>query len=476
MLDRLRSATALLRRSSGPLLLALAGLLFAAPVGAGPPEAAARQSATIGQRVVTLGRIDGLVNAGTVRYVERLLKGAERGGAEAVIITLNAPAGYERATRRVAQHIEGAGLPVIVFIAPAGARAAGAGLFLALAADVTVMAPGTTIAGRPGGLAAGNEGASGHRAGGPDAAALARAMAQSRQRNAAWVEEAVRDGVALGASEALRLGVVEDVASDAEDVLTKLDGRRVVGPWGERTLATRGATAVSFPPLWWEQWIDLLVDPNVAYLLFVVGLYGAIMEMVAPGVTIPGVIGLTGLVLSLYAFSNLPVSWVGVAVTAVAAALLLAETQATSHGVLALAGVGTFIAGSILLFPPAPPSAFGAPATLNPWLVVLLAAGCAGLFGWLVKQGLATRGRVRMNAPPEVGEVGIAGPGALPTGVVSTGVGAQGTVHLAGQTWSAEWLPGTVRPGERVRVVCRRGLRLIVEPLPPNDEAPPGEG
>lgn len=472
MLDRLRSATALMRRPSGPLLVALAWLLLAAPAGARSPDARTRQSTTTGLRVVTLGRIDGLVNAGTVRYVERLLKGAERAGAEAVIIALNSRAGYDSATRRVVQHIEGADLPVVVFVAPDGARAAGAGLFLALAPDVTVMAPGTTIAGTPGG----GEGGSGSRAGGVDGAAtLIRAMAQARQRNAAWAEGAVRDGASLGASEALRLGVVEDVASDVDDLLTKLDGRRVVGPWGARTLATRGATIVTSPPLWWERWIDLLVDPNVAYLLFVVGLYGAIMELAAPGVTIPGLIGLTGLSMALYAFSNLPVSWVGVAVTTIAAGLFLAETQAASHGLLSLAGVVTFIAGSFLLFPPAPPSPFGAPATLNPWLVALLAAGCTVLFGWLVKQGLATRRRAHMNAPSQVGEVGIAGPGG-----VTTGGDAQGTVHVAGQTWSAEWPPGTVRPGERVRVVRRRGLRLVVEPLPqqsppdsPPDAAPP---
>lgn len=441
------------------LVLALCALTITGTGAPGSLAAPLAQDTPATPRPLPLGRIEGLVNGGTVRYVERLLDDAERQASEAAVIMLDVTGGYEGATRRVVRRIEGSGIPVIVFVAPAGARAAAAGLYVAQAADVVAMAPGTAIAGRPPGFA--GEAAAQTP---PSAVAWAAALTQARGRNAAWAEGAMRDGASLTASDALRLRAVDEVAGDVDDLLSKLDGRRVTGPWGTRPLATRGLTATPVPMAPWERWLNLIIDPNVAYLLFVIGLYGVIAEIAAPGVTVPGLIGFASLALALYAFSNLPVAWSGAGIMVVAAALLLAETQVASHGLLALGGVVTFVAGSIFLFRPTAGAPFGAPATLNPWLIALLGIGSAALFGWLVKQGLATLRQPQVNDLPGAGEVGIAG----------QVVDARGTVHLRGQTWSAEWPPGTVQPGERVRVVGRRGLRLLVEPLPEGPPGPPG--
>jgi membrane-bound serine protease (ClpP class) len=424
---------------------------------------------------VAVAQVAGLVSAGTARYVERFLDDAERRGAPAAVIALDTPGGYEGPARRVVQRIEGSAIPVIVFVAPDGARAAGAGLLVLQAADLAAMAPATSLsAGGQGQPAGPGQGAAGDSASGTPpprpagpppvatAAAFARGLALARGRNGAWVAEAVRQGATLSASEALRLRVVDEVASDVDDLLAKLDGRPVTGPWGTRTLATRGLPTERLAPAWWEGWLDALVDPNVAYLLFAIGLFALVVELATPGATVPGVLGVACLAAALYAFTNLPVDWAGVAALCAAAGLLLAETRASSHGLLALAGLATFAAGSLLLFRPPGPSLYGAPATLNPWLVVGLGAGTAVLFGWVIRQSLAMLHRPHLNAPPAPGAVGIAG----------RVVDATGTVHVGGRTWTAEWPAGSVQPGEAVRVVGRRGLRLLVERSP----EPPPEG
>jgi membrane-bound serine protease (ClpP class) len=408
-----------------------------------------------GPPAIPVGRIEGVINLGTARYVERVIEAAERRGAPVAVLTLNAGPGYEAATRQVVQRIEQAAVPVVVFVSPDGGRAVDSGLFVLQAADVAVMAQGTSAGasatrGPPGGAR-------------PPAVATAAAfgagLAQDRERDARWVQSAILDGGSLSASGALRGGAVDEIASDVPDLLSKIDGRRVTGPWGTLALGTRGQPVESVDPDWLERLLDQLVDPNVAYLLLVLGLYGVITELAAPGVTVPGVAGGVALLLALYAFANLPVNWLGVVLIVAAAGLLFAEMQMPTHGLLTVVALIAFVAGSVLLFrpPDGVPSPYGGPAALNPWLVVVLGLGTGIGFGWLVRQGLASLRQPHAHAPPAIGEVGVAGPVVDDTG----------TVHLAGQTWSAEWPAGTVSPGQRVRVVGRRGLKLVVEPAGP---------
>jgi membrane-bound serine protease (ClpP class) len=421
-------------------------------LGAGP-QALTAQAAQGG--AVPVGRISGVINAGTARHVQQVIQDAERAGAPAAVLTLDARAGYESATRQVVQHIEQASVPVVVFVSPSGAQATGAGLFVLQAADVAAMAQGTSTGGAGGPSGAGD-------APPASAAAFGSGLAQTRGRDARWVQGAILSGATLPATEALRRNVVDEVASDVPDLLSKIDGRNVSGPWGTRALTTRGAPVQEVEPGWLDRLLAILVDPNVAYLLLVLGIYGVLTEIAAPGVTLPGVAGGIALVLSLFAFANLPVNWVGIVLILVASGLFLAESQVASHGLFTLAGLGAFIAGSVLLFRPpgGAPSPYGAAGALNPGLVAVLGLGTAAGFGWLLRQSLATQRQPPANAMPRDGETGIAGPM----------VDATGTVHLAGQTWSAEWAPGTVTPGQRVRVVGRKGLKLIVEPA---DEPPP---
>jgi membrane-bound serine protease (ClpP class) len=362
--------------------------------------------------------------------------------------------------RQIVQRMLRASVPVVVFVAPPGARAGSAGVFITLAADVAAMAPGTNIgAAHPVGAGPGGPGGIADPVMATkvtnDAAAYARSLAQQRGRNADWAERAVRESDSLPASEALRYKVVEEVASDVNDLLAKLDGRRLTGPWGERTLRTRGAVVFEEEMNGFERLLQTLVDPNVAYLLFTVGIYALVAEVSNPGAVVPGVVGAICLVLALVAFGSLPVNWGGVALLVVAVALFVAEVKVASHGLLGVGGLVAFVLGSLLLFAPLTPEPLGATVTLNLWLVAGLAAASALFFGWILRQALAVRRAPALWDQPRAGEVAIAQTSLAPTG----------SVHLRGESWSAEVRGGTIEAGAPVRVIAREGLTLLVEPV-----------
>ena len=439
------------------LLLILVGPL-AALLGpaAGAPAHAQRPAGP----VVQVGRLEGVINQITARYAARVVARAERRGAEALVLLLDTPGGFDGAMRQIVQRILRASIPVVVFVAPAGARAGSAGVFITLAADVAVMAPGTNIgAAHP--VSAGPGGAGGitdpvmAAKVANDAAAYARSLAQQRGRNADWAERAVRESASLAASEALRLKVVDEVATDVSDLLAKLDGRRVSGPWGERALRTHGAVIYDEEPNVFERFLQVLVDPNIAYLLFTIGTYALIAEVYSPGAVVPGVVGAICLVLAFVAFGALPVNWGGLALLVVAAALFVAEVKVASHGLLAVGGLVAFVLGSLLLFAPFAPEPLGATVSLNLWLVAAVAVASVALFGWILRQGLAARTRPAFWEPPRAGDLAVA----------ETALQPAGSVHLRGESWSAEAQSGTIQAGAPVRVVARQGLKLVVEPV-----------
>ncbi|HEX2184156.1 MAG TPA: hypothetical protein VHN78_01455, partial [Chloroflexota bacterium] len=221
-------------------------------------------------RVVQVTSLTGPIHAGATRLVGRAIESAERRGAEAVVLVLDTWGGYERATQDVVLRLQQAAVPVVIYVGPSGAQARAAGLFIGQAGDLLTMAPGTSIGGAP----LGDDPPPGTAAGLDGAAVYARNLAQQRGRNASWTEQAVRDGDSLPATEALRIRVVDEVASDLQDLLLKLDGRTVDGPWGTRQLATRGASLETVDATPVQSLLSYLIDPNVAYLLLVIGLYG----------------------------------------------------------------------------------------------------------------------------------------------------------------------------------------------------------
>lgn len=397
-----------------------------------------------GERVNVL-EVRGPITPTVAGYLERGIDEAERDGAHLVVIQLDTPGGLDDSTRKIMQRIIASKVPVVVYVYPSGGRAASAGLFIAQAAHVAAMAPDTNIgSAHPVQLGGGQA---------PDktmtekiendAAAIVKSIAQTRGRNHEWVERAVRQSINAPAREALELKVVDLVAADYPALLTALDGREVELQGGRKvTLSTSAFERRDLPMTWPERIIQTISDPNIAYLLLTIGMYGLIYELSNPGTWVPGVIGAVSLVLALYALGTLPTNWAGVALIVLAFVLFGAELVVTSHGGLTLAGVVAMVLGSLFLF-----SGGGPELAVSPLVILGVVGGTAGFFAFVVGAiWRASRRRSVTGAAGMIGQVGI--------------VSRTGQVQVAGELWRAEG--EGVMPGDRVKVIAVDGLTLKV--------------
>ena len=403
--------------------------------------------------------VHGVIDAVTARYLDRELGRATAEDSPLVIVRLDTPGGLDVSMRQMTRALLGARVPVVVYVSPAGARAASAGMFLTLAASVAAMAPATEIgAAHPVRLGGGaGDSVMEHKLVN-DAAALARALAETRGRNAVWAERAVRESVSLTAEEARREGLIDLIAPDLPALLQGLDGRTVATADGERTLHTAGLRIDERPMLATERILQTIGDPNVAYLLFLLGLLGIAAEFYHPGTFVPGSLGGVSLVLALVAFGNLPISLAGVLLILLAIGLFVAELH-TGVGALAAGALVALIAGSLLLYSPSgPPSPAGTPLRVSPWLIAGTSAVVSAFFLVVVRATLRARHlAVRTGVASLVGQAGVATSELSPTG----------TVRVDSEVWSAESEGGPIHEGERVRVVGAAGVTLRVTRSPP---------
>jgi membrane-bound serine protease (ClpP class) len=421
--------------------------------------ATGRSAASAGTGAVYVARLDGAVDPITAQYLVRAIDRAERDGAAVLVVTVDTPGGLDSAMRTMTQRMLVARVPVVLYVAPSGARAASAGVFLALAANVAAMAPGTNIgAAHP--VAAGGGALDPTMAAkmANDAAATARALAAQRGRNADWADRAVRESVSATESEALADGVVDLVARDLGDLLGQLDGRSVVTADGARTIAVRGAPTVAVEMTVVELVLHTLLNPNVAFLLLNLGFLGLIAELYHPGTLVPGLVGAIGLVLGLVALGTLPVNWAAVGLLLLAFGLFLADLHLSGHGALSVGGLIAFVLGGLLLFSPVelPPWGGGAVASpwrVSPWLLAGTALLSAGYIGLILRAALGTRRLGPGRAPA---------PGAGDMAVALTDLAPSGVVRLGHEDWSATSQSGDLAAGEPVEVVGREGLRLLV--------------
>ena len=387
------------------------------------------------------------INPVTQDYVIGAIERAQEERYGAVVILLDTPGGLESAMRAIVKAELAARVPVIVYVYPQGARAASAGAFLAMGADVAAMAPGTNI-GSATPIALGGERMSRDQRNKVvnDAAAYIRGLAREHGRNASWAERFVRRGSNLEAREALAEDVVDVVAPSLPVLLERIDGRRVQ-PKGF-VLSTGGARVEMVEMSAWKRILDALIDPNLIVLLMSLGVLGITIEIMNPGLIFPGTFGAIALILGLFGLQVLPVSWAGVALILLAAALLAAEAFVVSHGALAVAGAVSFVFGALMLFDPAGPA-------YQVSLEVALAVGVTlALFvGVAVAKVVAVR-RTR----PQTGQEELIGQ----VGVVRERVDPRGLVFVHGELWRAQALDGPLDVGERVRVE-RVGDGLVLE-------------
>ena len=421
------------------LLVLLPGLLAAPPVPAQP--AAASGGAAL------LLRAEGGIGPGVVEYVQDGLDRAAEQGAALVVLQLDTPGGLDAAARQIVQAVLAAPMPVAVWVGPRGARAASAGLFILSAAPVAAMAPGTTTGAATPVRLGGEDKADPMRAKlVNDAAAYARGLAEYHGRNPDWLEKAVREAASVPAEEALRLGVIDLVAADLPSLLAAIDGRRVRLPSGLEVVRARGLAVQRFDPGWRHRLLATISDPNIAYLLLVVGLAGLILEFAAPGIGLGGVVGGIALILGLFALNLLPVNLAGVALMGLGAILLVAEAFIPAFGALGFGGLAALVLGAVIAFD------FGAPGfRLSPMLVAVSALLLALLLAATMWSVWRSRRR-----PVRTGGQGMIGA----SGTVLAWSGRAGTVLVRGERWAAAG--EGLRPGQAVRVVARRGLRLEV--------------
>lgn len=311
--------------------------------------------------------VEGAIGPATADHMIRALEQAQEAQSELVILRIDTPGGLDSAMRDMIKAVLAAPLPIIAYVSPSGARAASAGTYLLYATHIAAMAPGTNLgAATP--VQIGSPGLP--RLPGPeevdkeappqpatamekkivnDAVAYIRSLAQLRGRNAQWAEQAVREGVSLSASDALADGVIDLMADSVQDLLENIHGREVtVGP-GVQVLDTQGLSLYHHPVDWRSEFLAIITDPNIAYILMLVGIYGLIIEFYNPGIGLPGVVGALSLLLALYAFQVLPISYAGLGLIILGIALMTAEAFAPSFGILGLGGIAAFVIGSIML-------------------------------------------------------------------------------------------------------------------------------
>jgi len=423
------------RRPQGLVALTLL-VLLAAPAAAAPTPAP-----------VATVVVDGVISPVTLRLVESALAHAKAGGAQALVIQLDTPGGLERSMRAICQRLLNAEIPVVVWVGPTGARAASAGVFITMAAHVAAMAPATNIGAAHPVAVGGSIDKESMRKIENDAAAFIRTIAVERGRNADWGEKAVRQSVSVTEREAVRLKVVDFVADSIPDLLSKLDGRTVKTSRGPVTLATRQAVAKPIEIGFRDRVLAIITDPNVAYVLMMLGTLGLIFELSTPGAILPGVIGGISLILAFFAFQSLPINFAGLLLVLFAIVLFIAEVTVTSHGVLAIGGIVSMALGSLMLYD-APEVGFRVS-----WRVMApTVALTAGFFLFALTLGVrAFRRRPLLGVSGLVGQSGVARGALEPEGQVS--------VH--GEIWRAV-ADRPLADGTRVTVVDVQGLTLKV--------------
>jgi membrane-bound serine protease (ClpP class) len=422
------------------LVALLSGLIWS-----GKPALAAQKSPVFD--VIT---ISAAITPPIAEYILQSIDEASKSDAEGLIIRLDTPGGLDLAMRDIAKGILNAPLPVIVYVSPSGARAASAGVIITVAAHVAAMSPGTNIgAAHPVGLGIGGQmdKTMGEKVEN-DAVAYVRGIAGQRGRSVEWVEKAVRKSESITAEEALRLKVIDFVATDLNQLLTQVGGREISLVSGKKTLRTKGAVFNDRKMGLRQKVLSTLSDPNIAYILLLVGLAGLYFELSNPGVILPGVIGGISLIMAFFAMQTLPINFAGVALILFSIILFIAEIKVVSHGILTVGGIISLVIGSLMLFQSPDPS------LRVSWGVLVPAVAITSLF-FVGIIALALKSQLRRKLGGQEGMVGV-------EGEAVTDIFKEGKVLILGEYWRAV-SDQPVPKGSKVRVVRVEQLEVKVE-------------
>ena len=395
--------------------------------------------------------LEGTISPGTAQFVTRGIEKAEVSNYKLVIIRLDTPGGLDPSMRTIIKDILNASIPIVVYVAPRGARAASAGVMITIAAHVAAMAPQTNIGAAHPVSADGkeiNETMSEKVVN--DMVAYARSISKDRGRNEDWVEKAIRESVSITSEVAVKNKVVDFIAGDIPDLLKILDGREVELDKGKVILATKDLHLIYFTPGWRDRILNTISNPNIAYILMMIGLAGLYFELSHPGAILPGVVGAISLVLAFFSFQTLSVNYAGLLLIALAIIFFIAEIKVTSYGLLSLAGLISLTLGSIMLF-----ENVGVSLQLMMPTILLIGGFFVGV-SYLAYRAYSSR--------PKGGMDGLIGE----TGVVKNRIDPAGTIFVHGEYWRAV-CDEVAEQGEKVKVTGSKGLELIVEKIAMKD-------
>jgi len=390
--------------------------------------------------------VEGAITPVTAKIVADAIRRAERFDAEALVIKMDTPGGLMEATWKIDKAILASKVPVVVFITPSGGRAASAGVYISYAAHFVAMAPSTHIgAAHPVTMGGQDSSKAMMEKITNDAVAHIKGLAEKRGRNVTWAEASVRKSVSITEKEALNLRVIDFIASDLDDLLAKLDGQKTKVATGEAILNTKGASIVPFDMSWRYRLLDKISDPNIAYILMILGIYGLFFELSNPGAVFPGVVGGICILLAFFAFQVLSINAAGLGLIFLALVFFIVEVKVNSHGLLAIGGIVSMFLGSIMLF--------NSP-TVKVSLSIIVTAVLVTAAFFVFALGLAFRAHQRK---PVTGRRGLLGE----IGEALTAIDPGGKVSVHGEIWKAVSAE-KIKKGDKVEVIGVEGMTLRV--------------
>ncbi|MDB5247555.1 MAG: nodulation protein NfeD [Segetibacter sp.] len=402
------------------------------------------------QKIISI-TVDGSINPASAAFIKNAIDEATNEKAECLVIHLNTPGGLLKSTRVIVSDILESKVPVVVYVSPGGAHSGSAGVFITLAAHIAAMAPSTNIgAAHPVSMQGGMDSTMNNKTTN-DAAAFIRTIAEKRKRNLQWAEEAVRKSVSITEAEALQKKVIDLIAVNENDLLQQINGRQVEVNNTTKTLRTTNASVAKVEMSFVEKLLNTISDPNIAYILMMLGFYGILFELYSPGAVAPGVVGIICLILAFYAMHTLPLNFAGLALIVFGIIMFILEVKIVSHGILGVGGVIALGLGSMMLIR----TTSGLEIARISWHVILTTTVITGLFFFFLV-GMAIKAQ---KAKPVTGIEGLIGE----TGEAMAMLEPTGTVRVHGERWNAESISGSIHKGGKVRVTGIHNLTLFVE-------------
>jgi len=405
---------------------------------------------TIPKPSIYLLQLNGIINPITSQYVVSGIEDAEAEGAECLILQLDTPGGLDTSMRDIIKKMLNSTIPIIVYVSPSGGRAASAGVFITLASNIAAMAPGTNIGAAHPVVMGGEEIDEVMKAKMEnDATAYIKTITEKRGRNTQWAEKAVRESVSITEQEAIEIGVIEFIANDVNELIEIINGVRVTTASGEKVLNTKDAEIIPVKMTFKDLFLHSLTNPNVAYILLFLGIYGILGEFSNPGSFFPGIVGGISLILAFVAFQSIPINYAGLLLIIFGIVLLVIEVYTPTFGVLTAGGVTSLVLGSFMLSKSTAPF-----LRISLGLIISMSLATAAFFVFALSKGIKIQWK-----KPVTGREGLIGK----IGIAKTDLTPEGTIFIHGERWQASTEDELIKVEEEVEVLEVKGLQLIVK-------------